>query len=906
MNHEIEKWHRLSADAVVEQLHTYASCGLSRKEAGSRYRKQGPNTLFDAPQDQPIFFLKPLLTDPAILLVLFVSLLCLCFSAFFSGLLSLAMLLLGFLFAARLLFLKRKAENNLAKYRIPSTCVVREGKKFIISARSVVLGDIICLKVGDVVPCDCRLLSSQGLLVAFLHPDQNGTSIRTVTQKNAETMSADALREHPACAPNMLCGGSEILEGTAYAVATEIGKNTFLGSLEGFKIPAERTREKQSEGATCLHPYLRLYALLLFLLLLPMTLIGILTTKEEQGALQVFLSLTALLGTGAFAWLSLFFQIPSILLSYQSIYKEKAENRAVLKSDVCTERASSLTDVFVMGRSGFTDGKLHLYRCATGEGEQTLETEVSAQALSPLCEAFAVLKKAIQDTQTSEKDQFYIDLPIFSKELFSIGEYDTDALDVRLIFARHQEDFDRGEHLLDVSLKDRSYRLLFSPDTTRLHRCAYFEQDGEARRMNMEMQSRLNAFLASLKESGCHVYSVFREEEGGIALLGIVALREQIQLTLPSVLEELKQSGVRVSFFLKNKNDEKLLLSAMKGNRDKILNAQQLPMEERRLSSFVEKYCVFVGFAQKEILTLLNEMRRSGRRVAVLGERAEDLPLMRRSFLAVACDPTPYHKQKDDTLAKKADASNLANTLPSALRRTSDLLIHRATRLEGGLLSVLRIVSDCRAVDYRYSLIFGFLIISQLLCLVPSLLAIIFGVGLMSGGQLLFIGFVVQAAAVLWLISLSIPQNHLRKPHAFSAQHAKKLLQNPKKVLPAIASSAFVYLYSLVLFFVGAFDGQVFVSYLFGATLLLQLTALILLATESRLQYSWRSILILSSVVLLPAILASVLSMLLPSLSAFLLLGAWNLISLLSLILPPASYLLFYLLFSRIFYRTAK
>jgi P-type Ca2+ transporter type 2C len=43
-------WHALSADSVLERLHTPVQTGLSQAEATSRLEKYGPNQLSEAPR----------------------------------------------------------------------------------------------------------------------------------------------------------------------------------------------------------------------------------------------------------------------------------------------------------------------------------------------------------------------------------------------------------------------------------------------------------------------------------------------------------------------------------------------------------------------------------------------------------------------------------------------------------------------------------------------------------------------------------------------------------------------------------------------------------------------------------------------------------------------------------------
>jgi hypothetical protein len=75
MNEKAFKWHQGSPESVCQSLQINAACGLSRKAARSRFKKQGRNPLFDDLTPQKKNPVKSLLLDPAILLMLFSALL---------------------------------------------------------------------------------------------------------------------------------------------------------------------------------------------------------------------------------------------------------------------------------------------------------------------------------------------------------------------------------------------------------------------------------------------------------------------------------------------------------------------------------------------------------------------------------------------------------------------------------------------------------------------------------------------------------------------------------------------------------------------------------------------------------------------------------------------------------------
>jgi Ca2+-transporting ATPase len=101
--------------------------------------------------------------------------------------------------------------------------VLRDGKKEVIHKSEVVVGDIVFLETGDMVPADGRILKSVELKVR----EDMLTGESDDVRKEECTVSSDHLAEQK----NMLFGGTLIALGTATMVVTAIGDHTEMGSI---------------------------------------------------------------------------------------------------------------------------------------------------------------------------------------------------------------------------------------------------------------------------------------------------------------------------------------------------------------------------------------------------------------------------------------------------------------------------------------------------------------------------------------------------------------------------------------------------------------------------------------------------------------------------------------------------
>lgn len=890
MNEPNKKWHCLSADAVVQELHSNASCGLSRKEARSRYRSFGSNTLFDGRGQSFWATCRPIVTDPSLLLLLFVCVLSVCFSQIASGLATALCLFGGLGLAFRLLRIEKKVLATVSKYRVPTVHLIRDGRTLLLSARAITVGDILLLRCGDVVPCDCRLIESADLCVLTLTPDENGKAKYAHQKKDAAAVCPRDGRtgQEP---ENMLFGGSELLTGEARAIAVAIGREAFLGGFSNFEIPAERNTRTSGHTPEDIAAYLRVYGLMLFVLMIPLTLLGILISPAEHAIWYVLQAVCALAATASPAFLLLHFQASVTHLKSRYLSEKNLADRAVIKSDSAIEGLSAVTDVIVLGHTGISDERLHLYRWASGLGEHDLQHPDSSAALTPLCEAFYLLEQA-QAAHSHALGQT-LTTPDFStlrQELELASAFDRGAVEVRLLSTLPISPCDGCETALEVRMRDGDFQLFFSEDIACLSKCALYEINGKTRPLDYVSRKRLTDFVNSAHEEGSHIRIVLRRTRGEWSLLGIVALREQIQAVLPSVLEELRQCGVAVSFFVPDETpDERKFLSSAELSQP-LMVASERPDPNAHLTTFYGKYRVFAGFSQNEIAELIAILKRHGRRVAVLGERTEDLRHLQNATVALA----------SDRLAVDRPAESVA------VRRRADVLIPPADRLRGGLFLLLRLISDCRALEMRTRAVFQFLYGSALLRLIISALSVCVGLRGLYGAQILFSGFLLDSLGVLLLHAASIPQNRLRRVVPQDQKSMEGILRERNNWIPHLCAAGAAVIYAAILFYCNILSQDHCVSFLFGSLILLQLVHLFSVALEKHLFASLGQCAALTGTVLFSVLAASVLAFLLDPIHRAVGLGAWNTLTFCSLPLSILVFLLVRYLLSVFLKRTAK
>ena len=513
MNEKGSRWHQATPLSVCQNLHTNAACGLSRKAARSRLKKQGRNSLFDdvtQKKKQPI---RELLLDPAILLMLFSALLTVIFMPPLQVVSTIVLLLL--LVGALLRFLYRceGLTRITAQYRTPTVRVLRDGRILTVSVARVVVGDILLLHTGDIVPGDCRLLTSQQLRVLTLQPNSSGQPIYKEYAKNADATYPYGSRVDAPMAENMLYGGSEILCGEAKAVLVAVGEGSYLGAMQSFVLPTEIGEQKgESPTQRLLSPYFRLWGFFALVFLTLMMIIGLFTKPADVGLAEYFFILCILIAASSPAVISLYLHWISVRGRLLCMENDPAKNRAIIKSEAGIQRLAGVTDLFVIGKRGFCDGVTHFWSAFVGGGQIRADEKEVQVALQPLCEAMLLRQEADLRTPTCGCMQNDESKDAFLSEMIAACGFDRSAMQVRLQDIKHGSY--QGQPIwqsVTARMQEGTVRFLFDNSGTLMRRCVLYQDGKRMRAITENYRKTLTQYVSYVEENG---FSVVREYVG--------------------------------------------------------------------------------------------------------------------------------------------------------------------------------------------------------------------------------------------------------------------------------------------------------------------------------------------------------------------------------------------------------
>jgi P-type Ca2+ transporter type 2C len=227
--------HQQTVDAVAEHLATDRRAGLDADEAARRLAEHGPNELAPSEPSSPLALIREALTEPFVLLLLAAGVGAVALGEVRDGLL----VLVGLVpIVGADVVTEYRADRALAELRAaaaPTARVRRADETHDVPAAELVPGDVILMRVGDVVPADARLTATSG--IAFDRSSLTGESMPEDGSIEPDPDGTSILDSRA-----VAYAGTNVVRGAGEAIVVATGQATQTGRIAGGLAASERQR----------------------------------------------------------------------------------------------------------------------------------------------------------------------------------------------------------------------------------------------------------------------------------------------------------------------------------------------------------------------------------------------------------------------------------------------------------------------------------------------------------------------------------------------------------------------------------------------------------------------------------------------------------------------------------------
>ena len=538
-----------------------------------------------------------------------------------------------------------KAEQSLQslkKLSGPEAKVLRDGAVVQIPARELVIGDVILLEAGDMIPADGRLIENASLKV-----DESAlTGESLAVEKSMETIPTEVpLGDRK----NMLFSGSFVTYGRGRAVVTDIGMQTEVGKIAGL---LKSTSEKQTPLQASLEIFGKKLSVLILIFCGFLFAINVFWDEKISSAFMFAVALAVAAIPEALS------SIVTIVLSFgtQKMAKEHAIIRKLQAveglgsvSVICSDKTGTLTQNKMTVEDYYIDGK----RIPTAEIDIADPAQSCLLDYSILCndstnENGVEIGDPTETALINRGSRYGVEAARVRKQYPRIGELPFDS-DRKMMSTRHMID---GEDRIIVkgavdNLLERTERI-WTKDGVR---DITAEDKDKIQRQNQEFSMEGLRVLAFTYREIPENHTLTIKDENHLVFLGLIAMMDPPREESKTAVTECIKAGIRPVMIT---GDHKITAAAI-AKRVGILHdlseacegADIEKMSDEELKEFVPNISVYARVSPEHKIRIVRAWQEKGKIVAMTGDGVNDAPALKQADIGVAMGITGTEVAKD-------------------------------------------------------------------------------------------------------------------------------------------------------------------------------------------------------------------------------------------------------------------
>ena len=516
-----------------------------------------------------------------------------------------------------------KAASNLSRMIVNTATVLRDGSEQEIPIDEIVVGDVIKLSAGDMIPADVVLIDSRDFFVQQSGLTGESDAVEKVCLRKADSQNLDSLLE----SESLAFMGTNVISGRATALVLVVGDETMMGAIEQTINTYDEPTSFEREMNTISWLLIRL-----MLVMVPVVfVINGLTDGDwlEAGvfALSVGVGLTPemlpMIITASLAK-------GSIIMAKEKVVIKKLNAIQDLGAiDIlCTDKTGTLTqDEIVLEYPLDIHGELDLSvlrRAYLNSYFQTGLKNLMDRAIINRTHKEAKKHEIVRDLDQNfhKIDELPFD---FERRRMSVIVKDEDGV-VSMVTKGALEE------MLSVS--------------------TYVEYKGEIKRLTDEVRQEVLAEVAQLNEQGLRVLGVSYktdldeneifsvEDEGDMILTGYLAFLDPPKPSAAPAIKALAEYGVTTKILTgDNEKVTQAVCEKVGLDVERILLGSEIDtMTDQELAQVVETTTVFAKLSPDQKARIILCLKNNGHKVGYMGDGINDAPSMKVSDVGISVD----------------------------------------------------------------------------------------------------------------------------------------------------------------------------------------------------------------------------------------------------------------------------
>ncbi len=514
-----------------------------------------------------------------------------------------------------------KSLDALKKMAEPEVIVLRNGEQVKINYRKLVLGDIVVLEPGTILPADVRIISSCELQIdeAALTGESHAARKYADKRLDINTPLADRV--------NMAYRGSIVTSGRGLAVVCALGLETELGKI------ASAIKEVKKEQTPLQKNIKEVGKLLTYLVLAMAGITFILEVVARPGnILEAFLTAVAI------SVAAIPESMPAVITIIMSMGVARlAKQKAIVKHLPSVETLGSC-DVICSDKTGtITQNKMTV--TSVYYNGQFLQDKLEEDNL--------LLKTMLFCNNCSISKGKYVGDPT-EVALADFGKRcGLDKINLDKTCPRSGElPFDSRRKLMSTIHKIDGQEVMFTKGAVDriIKRCSHIYENGTIKPLDKAVIDKIlkvNSLMAdkALRVLGFGYKIQSDNNEQDLIFLGVVGMIDPPRKEISAAVEKCKSAGMRPIMITGDHKDTAFAVAKEIGiarHKNEVLTGEQLDaLDDDQLCDKLQHVRVFARVSPEHKVRIVDAFKKQGHVVAMTGDGVNDAPSLKKASIGI-------------------------------------------------------------------------------------------------------------------------------------------------------------------------------------------------------------------------------------------------------------------------------
>ena len=605
--------------------------GLASSELEKRYEKYGYNVLQEEKRKGPLKVFLSQFEDLLIIILIIAGIISIITGNIESSVVIFCVIILNAIIGTVQYFKAEQSLKSLKSMYAPVAKVIRNGKREEILAKDLVVGDIIVVEAGDVVPADARIIESFSLQVNESALTGESEAVDKFIDKIEEENIALGDRKNMMFSSSLVTYGRGIGLVTSTGMQTEIGKiATLMNLTKNKKTPLQVSLDNFSKK-------------------LSMIIIGICLVVFGLSLYRNMPMLDSLMFAVSLAVAAIPEALSSIVTIALAIGTTKmAKQNAIIKNLSAVEGLGCVSVICSDKTGTLTQNKMTVqeeYFIGEKSRERLLE-------ISVLCNDSYILNgKATGDpTETSLVDSY----------IKNGLDYDKIIEDNKRL-AEIPFDSDRKLMSTVYKLNDEYVMLTKGAIDVILNRLDNILKDGKAEPITKEDIEEIKNINQRMSENGLRVLAFAQkqvsnieiglEDEHNLTFVGLISMIDPPREESMQAVKDCYLAGILPVMIT---GDHKVTATAIakqigifKEGDISLTGTELDAMSDEELSKILDKVSVYARVSPEHKIRIVNLWQQKDNIVAMTGDGVNDAPALKSANIGIAMGITGTDVSKD-------------------------------------------------------------------------------------------------------------------------------------------------------------------------------------------------------------------------------------------------------------------